>query len=145
MLVYFLEGTHPDLKGRFLADIWAFSDKKIEQTHDFIQWIFPLDEPSKAVWHAPVLIDEEIYDILDSAKAKENIIISQKWFLRFLINTDAWLVPRNHNHRRVSRMIKSIRLLHSDQAADQCISMLLELAIEKEFSSKGVVEFWKSC
>ena len=145
MVVYFLEGTHPDLKGRFLADIWAFSDKKIERTHDFIQWVFPLDEPSNAVWDAPVLIDDEIYEILDSAKAKENMIISQNWFLRFLINTDAWLVPRNHNQRRVSRMIRSIRLLHSDQAADQCIALVLELAKGRKFSNKGVIEFWKSC
>ena len=72
MLVHFLEGTYPDHKGRYLSDIWSYSDNEIERTHDFIQWIFPLDEPSNAVWDAPVLIDQEIDEILDSSKVRRN-------------------------------------------------------------------------
>lgn len=38
----------------------------------YIQWIFPLDEPSNAVWDAPVLIDQEIDEILNSSKVRRN-------------------------------------------------------------------------
>ena len=145
MLVHFLEGTYPDHKGRYLSDIWSYSDHEIERTHDFIQWTFPLDEPSNAVWDAPVLIDQEIDEILNSNKAQDNLILSQNWFLRFMKNTDAWLMPKNHNQRRVSRMIKSIRLLHSDEAADNCFSLVSELSRERHFASKGVLKFWQSC
>ena len=42
----FLKGLEPDDKGRLIHQIWDFSDAEIEQTHDFIQRIFPLNEPS---------------------------------------------------------------------------------------------------
>ena len=45
-VLHFLEGAIPDGRGRTLSMIMALDDQAIESTHDFIQWVFPLDEPS---------------------------------------------------------------------------------------------------
>ena len=42
----FLKGLESDDKGRFIHQIWEFSDIEIERTHDFIQRLFPINEPS---------------------------------------------------------------------------------------------------
>jgi len=52
------EKVHP--YGYQLEEMWAWDDKRIETLHSFIQWMFPLDEPSANNLHAPVLSDEEI-------------------------------------------------------------------------------------
>ena len=54
-IVTFLEGEGPDDRGRSLFDVLAFDDAALERNHDFIQWLFPLPEPSSAVPDAPVL------------------------------------------------------------------------------------------
>lgn len=50
-LYKFLKNEEKDFLGRFLSDIWSFTDDEIEDNHDFIQLIFPLVNPSEAVDH----------------------------------------------------------------------------------------------
>ena len=59
-LLAFLRGEGPDGRGRRIAAIWAMSDAELEASHDFIQWLFPLPEPSGASAHAPILAREDI-------------------------------------------------------------------------------------
>ena len=47
----FLLNAEEDFKGRFISDIWKYSDYEIESHHDFIQLLFPLNKPSRAVSH----------------------------------------------------------------------------------------------
>ena len=47
----FLLNAEEDFKGRFTSDIWKYSDYEIESHHDFIQLLFPLNKPSRAVSH----------------------------------------------------------------------------------------------
>lgn len=42
----FLKGTGKDKQGRTLQDIWNFSDEQLESTHNYIQWLFPLINPT---------------------------------------------------------------------------------------------------
>ena len=42
----FLKGLVPNAKGHLIKDIWEFNDREINANHDFIQTLFPLDEPS---------------------------------------------------------------------------------------------------
>ena len=50
-LYKFLKNEEKDFQGRLLSDIWSFTYDEIEDNHDFIQLIFPLDKPSEAVNH----------------------------------------------------------------------------------------------
>ena len=145
MIVLFLEGKMRDYEGRLLKEIWAYDDKNIERIHNFIQWIFPLDEPSRAVPSAPVLFEEEIDEIKKSYLAKDNLIKSKNWFIEFLKRTDAWVNEKNHNHLRISRMIKSLRILHSDEAANSCFNEILNIATSRNFQSYNVIRYWQKC
>ena len=73
-LYKFLKNEEKDIHGRFLSDIWNFSDDDIEDNHDFIQILFPLDKPSEAV-------DHNIYlkDVNEFLKIKNDKIIKKKY------------------------------------------------------------------
>ena len=54
-LLAFYHGTGTDHRGRTLAEILRQDDLWFEITHDFIQWLFPLNELSRASLHAPLV------------------------------------------------------------------------------------------
>ena len=116
----FLINAEPDFKNRFLNDIWNFSDEDIEHTHDFIQLLFPLNEKSNSVFHGYYLnTNSAVTSIQSNDLAKSNIVKSSKWFLGFLERNTHWRRRHDHNYLRVTRIIKSIRLLVSDEEADE--------------------------
>ena len=47
----FLSNGGTDFKGRTLDSIWSFTDQQIENTHDFGQIMFTLDQPSQYTIH----------------------------------------------------------------------------------------------
>ena len=143
----FLEDKEPDYKDRFLHDIWHFFDIEIEQTHDFIQLLFPLNEQSESVFHGHYLDTESsIMNIKSNELAKENIVKSSKWFLAFLERNDHWRRRYDHNHRRITRIIKSLRLLVSDDDADAFYQLILNILSEEDRLkiNSETLEFWKS-
>ena len=127
-IVSFLEGKTPDYRGRTFAMLLQQTDHQAEATHDYIQWLFPLDEPSRSVNGAPVLTELEIDEIRQSSLAQANLAKSARWFLGFLERNDHWITNYNHNHLRITRVIKSLRLLTSDEAADEFRDKVLALA-----------------
>jgi len=127
-IVGFLEGKTPDHRGRILAMLLQQTDHQAETTHDYIQWLFPLDEPSRSVNGAPVLTELDIDEIRQSSLAQANLAESARWFLGFLERNDHWITKYNHNHLRITRVIRSLRLLASDEAADEFKDKVLVLA-----------------
>ena len=127
-LLSFLQDVGPDHQGRYLSDIWKFSDQQIETTHDFIQWVFPLAEPSGAIPGAPVLESAEIDLIHKSSPATMNLEKSGQWFIDYLARSKGWLRSHDHNHLRITRMIKSQRLLLGELAADSAKERVLQMA-----------------
>ena len=144
-IVGFLEGKTPDHRGRLLSMLWKQTDDDAENNHDYIQWMFPLDEPSQAVNGAPVLNDFDIDEIRENQLAIGNLEVSAGWFLGFLERNDHWITSYDHNHLRVTRVIKSLRLLTSDQAADEFRDKVIELAGDNlNLIDKEARDFWAS-
>lgn len=114
----FLEGEGPDARGRTLFDVLAMDNAALERSHDFIQWLFPLREPSRAVADAPVLSDADVEAIRDSAMAQIALAAATDRMDAFYLATHDWLMPNDHNHLRITRIIRSLRLLCGDEAAD---------------------------
>ena len=142
-LVAFLEGAGTDSCSRRLVDIWQFDDDEIEYTHDFIQWMFPLKEASGSNVSAPTLLASEVEVIRSSAECQQNLKTSASWILAFFKRTDEVAQFTNHNHLRVTRIIKSLRLLHSDQIADQLKQGVLAMINDRAARINPVtVEFW---
>jgi hypothetical protein len=114
----FLAGIGTDGVGRRIDQILDFDDVHWDRTHDFIQWLFPLTEASRSVRNAPILTDDEITQIRESESAQANIQRSVLRYKEFLAGTTKWRNGYDHNHLRISRVIKSLRLLVSDEAAN---------------------------
>jgi len=118
-IVSFLGGVGSDSHGRVLSDIWAFSDSEIERTHNFIQWLFPLAEPSFSVPGSPTLTSDEIAVLRLSIAAKTSVVKSADWYTAFLSRNSHWKAKYDHNHLRITRAIKALRLLVSDNEANR--------------------------
>lgn len=141
----FLQDTGPDHRGRYLSDIWQLSDQQMETTHDYIQWVFPLNEPSSASPDAPVLEQGEIALIHKSSIAAHNLNVSANWFCDFLKRNAHWRVAHDHNHLRITRMIKSQRLLLGETAANAIREKILQLAAPSTGQiSENSLAYWRN-
>ena len=143
--VDFLNGTGPDHQGRYLRDIWDFDDKAIEQTHDFIQWMFPLTEKSMSVPGVPTLSTADIEAIRTSEVARANLQKSANWYLGFLQRNDHWIKAYDHNHLRITRAIKSLRLLLSKEIAERFLNSVFDITGNRvDVVRQDAIGFWKS-
>ena len=118
-IVNFLEGIGTDSRNRHIDEILDEDNRFWEHTHDFIQWLFPLTEESRAVRHSPVLTAEEVELIRSSERAKEGLKAAAARYQSFLLKTSPWKNPFNHNHLRITRVIKCLRLLMDDETANE--------------------------
>ena len=124
----FLICEETDFLGRTLKDIWDFSDEEIEQTHDFVQLVFPTNKPSMAVSHGLYLDSETLIErIKNNPEAQKNIVKSANWFLSFLERNTYWNQKYDHNQLRITRIIESLRLLVSNEEADKFYRSVLKL------------------
>ena len=117
-ILAFLEGEGTDARGRTLFDVLGFDDAALELNHDFIQWLFPLPEPSGAVPDAPVLTGADRQAIHDSTLAQCAMAAATDRMEAFYRATHGWLQPHDHNHLRITRIIRSLRLLRGEEEAD---------------------------
>ena len=141
----FLEGTGTDHQGRFITDIWGFDDGEIERNHDFIQWLFPLNEPSMSVFGAPVLGKEDIDTIFSSDVARANVIKSSEWYLGFLKRNEHWIKSYDHNHLRITRTIKSLRLLVGGEEANKFgKELFFTLGDKINIIKPTAIDFWNN-
>ncbi|MDB5456077.1 MAG: hypothetical protein JWP92_1662 [Caulobacter sp.] len=125
-LVRFLAGEGPDAAGRTFDEVLALDDLLIERRHDFIQWLFPLTEPSAAVPGSPVLTPDLVAKLAASPAAQARLEAAAARMLAFYERSDRWLRPADHNHLRITRIIRSLRLLVGDAAADRFRRRILE-------------------
>lgn len=127
-LLDFYRGGATDTEGRRLDDIWAWGDDRWEEVHDFIQWLFPLPEPSAFNPDAPLLSPEDVAAFRADAALQARLRRSFDRFIAFvgLSRTetgqvveapnftsrlaDAWAF-RNHNWLRISRVLRCLSLL----------------------------------
>ncbi len=58
-VVSFYRGTGSDHMGRRLEEILTWDDAELESVHDYIQWLFPNDVPSRANSFAPLLTADD--------------------------------------------------------------------------------------
>lgn len=123
----YLAGLGRDGRGRSVEDVLAFSDERLEEIHDYIQWLFPLPTRSAAQPGAPVLTESAIAAIRADPKAVGNLERAAERMLRFYRDTDWWLTWQDHNHLRITRIIQSLRLLAGLPAAQRFHQAVLSL------------------
>jgi hypothetical protein len=145
-IVRFYRGTGLDARGRSLDEVLAWDDKRLEDVHDYIQWLFPLDEPSQFNPHAPMLTaaDRAAFErdpdlaanlgrafermlaffglALDQSRQSPRVVRSTQWRDR----SAAWLHPGNHNVLRLTRIMKSLCLLGQARLANALYEVLAD-------------------
>ena len=124
-IVAFLTGQGTDAAGRDVFEVIAFDDPAIERVHDFIQWLFPLRERSGAQPQAPILTDEDVEAIRESGLAQASLVAATDRLAIFYYRNGHWLTASDHNHLRITRIIKSLRLLRGDAVADAFRTLIL--------------------
>ena len=141
-LIRFYRGVATDSEGRTLAELWSLSDSEMEEIHDFIQWMFPLREPSRFNPDAPLLTATDIEEFQRDLTLRANLLRSLDRFLAFLglrraeervvrgpdfaEKGSVWRHP-NHNWLRVTRVLHSLCLLGLEPEAKAFFSCLTEL------------------
>ena len=142
-LYKFLKNEEKDFRGRFLSDIWNFSDDEIENNHDFIQILFPLDKPSEVVVHDIYLKNvNEFLKIKNDKIIKKNIIKSKDWFVKFLNRNNQWKSHSDHNQFRITRIIECLRLLISNDEADTFRSLIFSMVGEETEINEITLDYW---
>ncbi len=125
-VVSFLDGSKVDNNERTFDFVMQQDDDWFESEHNYIQWLFPLLEESYNVYEAPVLDLTEVTLIRNNQVALENQIKALGRMVVFYKKNDLWLVPMDHNHLRITRILKSIRLLHSLPVAESFYDLIME-------------------
>ena len=147
-IIAFYRGEGRDDRGRTLADILAFNDEALEYTHDYIQWLFPLDVPSSVQPLAP-LVDRQCQE---QFRAEPNLALALRQALKtmldfygFQISGDSrsiaitrardfprraktWLTHGNHNFLRLTRIMTSLDLLGEHDLATALQTSLAEVS-----------------
>lgn len=133
-----------DSQGRTISSILAWSDTELEDCHDYIQKLFPLPEPSPFVPAAPV-ISSGVFTAFRTKPELRNRL--KECFCRMLtfyglkLQEDGanvtvvegenfrgasrkWVKLFNHNHLRITRIIRCLRVLGLEQHAAAFFVML---------------------
>ncbi len=166
-LLRFYAGSHPDDRGRLLRDILHWTDDELERIHDYIQWLFPLTERSGFSVYAPILDAKAISEFRSRPELRRNVQASFRRMAAFyglqtnnmstLTVTRAaffakrsgnWITPSNHNHLRITRILKSLRLLGLEAEAAAFFECLADIyRVESGKATPGISEetfyFWQ--
>jgi Opioid growth factor receptor (OGFr) conserved region len=160
-LVLFYEGNAPDNRGRYLREILAWDDDALEYTHDYIQWLFPITTIGVNPYAPPAssaTIDAFRRDPLLRASLRrsfdrmlafyglewsDNVIVRGKDFSAHR----QWLTEENHNHLRLTRIMKSLRLLGEEEAAAALLDCLMGINHDEREAgrvtiSSTTIRFW---
>jgi len=159
-LVGFLRGHRADHQDRFLNDILVLDDFWLEHTHDYIQWLFPIDTPSRANLTAPVLSESDSewfrrdpYLRFQQRRALDRMLsFCGLHRLGDIIQPcdnlhpykHIWLKRGGHNHLRITRMIRSLHLCHQPELAKAVQQAFIEIGQTRGYVQPETIEFWKA-
>lgn len=129
-----------------IDDILDFSDEELEKIHNYIQWIFPTQDPRNKDTGKPFLTLEDIKYFKNSKELLDKVLLSYNRMISFYgfcyeINTEEykskltfsqnfkihsrnWLDKGNHNYLRLTRMISCLKSLGLEKEANQLFDVL---------------------
>jgi hypothetical protein len=142
-----------------LKDILVWPDDDLEAVHDFIQWPFPLPEPSQFNPDAPLLTKKDIAVFKSDPVLQANLMKSFERILAFLglslsegkvvdgpsftaTIADVWASP-NHHWFRISRILRSLTLLGMAAQAQALYERLEAMYSSRKFPiSADTFRYW---
>jgi hypothetical protein len=163
-LLAFYDGTGVDSRGRTIEQVLAFPFTTMEASHDYIQWLFPLDVPSGVMPDAPLAgSDCQCVFVQDPTRATRlrrafermlafyGLLLVQRDRSQverspsFPQRAENWLTPNNHNFLRLTRIMKSLTLLGAGELAAALLSCLEEIHSEHSaVIGSTTLRYWRS-
>lgn len=160
-IVAFYRDGAPDDRGRRLAEILRRDDAWLEYTHDYVQWLFPLPEPSASNPFAPTLTAAAIDTFRAASDLRRRLHES---FLRMLAfyglaergnaivkaatwaeRRDNWFTQPTHNDLRITRILRSLSLLGVREDARRLVACLNQLAREDDCGfTEEALAYWRA-
>ncbi|KAI1264414.1 hypothetical protein F5Y18DRAFT_81316 [Xylariaceae sp. FL1019] len=146
-----------DRRGRTFRQILDWNYDQLEAHHDFIQWVFPLTEVSAYQIEVPVLDEETLLVFRKSTYLQYQVLVMlQKMLLFYGFDSDfkydeknttepfdftinpkndpgsrslywRWLTTRNHNHQRITRIIRCLRLVRLGHIALEVFNAFIHI------------------
>lgn len=168
---YAPQNAAADARGRKLHTILAWSDNQLEWSHDYIQILFPLPERSPINPSAPV-INEQVFSTFRSSPGHQGrlrdalvrmlkfygLVLAPRhscgqgadgcWEVQpgpnFAQASPNWVKRFDHNHLRITRIIRSCRVLGLEDEARAFHTALSRVAEGKQgvVSQKSLM-FWQ--
>jgi hypothetical protein len=159
-LIAFYNGDGLDAAGRKITDIWSFDHRRLEMVHDFIQWLFPLPEPSRFNPDAPLLTEADKAAFRADPGLQARVRRSLDLMLAFLgLKRDGaviargvhfaqahWLEPANHNHLRLTRILLFLGHAGLQAEAAGLLKCLEDIAAHEGTGkiNPRTLDFWRS-
>ena len=109
-IIKFLRNEATDFNGRSLLELIEQTDHQMERTHHSIQWMFPTDIPSEHSDYAPVLTQEDIAEMKTDKVVQSSIKKCLTRMIDFYDKDDYWISQRNHNFKRITRILRCLWL-----------------------------------
>jgi len=128
-LLDFYRGHGVDSGGRSFEQVMQFDHARLERTHDYVQWLFPIFSQSPFNPNAPTLDPQTIQAFREDDELKRRAVRALKLMLGFLglecddsepddvviqcapdfaARRKVWISPGNHNYRRITRLLLSL-------------------------------------
>lgn len=158
-LIQFMRGEGSDHQGRTLDEILAFDDFWLEHTHDFVQWLFPIPEASRANPMAPVLTEEDraFFKRHGDLRQQQRRALDRMLAFYGLARRNGviealpglnprdhiWLKAGGHNHLRITRIIRSMHYCHQPQLAAELQAAFISIGQTKGFVSERTISYWR--
>eukprot|EP00904_Undaria_pinnatifida_P003108 jgi/Undpi1/12799/HiC_scaffold_7.g02466.m1 len=150
-------------QGLSLSEIFEKTDEWLEKKHDYIQWLFPTQQPSRYASNAPILTSRDIIELASLyGKPRRNMVSALGKMLSFYRlrimpdegpavriakggnfdpNKAEWTRPSNHNALRLTRIISSLRLFELDLYANALQVFLRDMPELRDHPSQ---RYWQS-
>jgi hypothetical protein len=159
------ELRHPT--GVTIESIWGWHRGRLEHEHTCIQWLFPLRDPSRAVPGSPTITEAEVresnrdpalrervlrslrcmpgfygFTMVPAADATEGVTITPA--SDFAAKSRSSLTPGNHNHLRITRILKSLCILGMQREAREWFAALQRVYVANADAIGSMTyEFWR--
>ena len=143
-VIAFYRGTGTDHAKRRIEDIWAWPHGRLESVHDYIQWLFPLPDPSRFNPAAPLLTSDDRAAFRDDPELRRRVLRSLDLLLEFLglvrdqagisrgsnftVRAGVWVEPLNRNHLRLTRLLLFLGAVGLETAARALLACLESIA-----------------
>jgi hypothetical protein len=159
------ELRHP--RGVTIESIWGWDHGQLEYEHTYIQWLFPLRDPSRAVPGSPTITEAEVGEFNRDPALRERVLRSLRCMLGFYgftmipaadaaegvtiapapdfaAKSRSWLTPGNHNHLRITRILKSLCILGLQNEAREMFAALQRVYVTNADAIGSMTyEFWR--